>query len=151
MLVIGIGHPERGDDGAGVAVVRLLGGHVGQNVRLLEMPSNVSRLLDCWDGADAVVVVDAMSSGATPGTVRRFDAAAASLPARAFRPSSTHGFGVAEVIELARTLGRLPRRLLVVGIEGACFDAGCGLSAPVENAVRDVVGSVERTAGSGSI
>ena len=146
VLVIGVGNPERGDDGAGIAVVRRLRGRVERPASLIEVRSDVTRLLDCWGPSDSVVLVDAMSSGATPGTVRRFDAAAAPLPARAFRGGSTHGFGVAEVIELARTLGRLPRRLLVVGIEGACFDAGCGLSAPVEHAVRDVVGSVERTA-----
>jgi len=144
VLVVGIGNPERGDDGAGVAVVRRLRGRIGRGVRLLELPSNVSRLLDCWDGADAVVLVDAMSSGATPGTVQRFDAAAAPLPSRAFPGGSTHGFGVAEAIEIARALGRLPRQLVVYGIEGACFGDEHGLSAPVEAAVRDLTGSLER-------
>lgn len=144
LLVIGLGNPDRGDDGAGVAVVRLLGGHVDPAVRLIEMPSNVSRLLDCWGAFEAVVLVDATSSGAPPGTVRRFDATAAPLPARAFRCGSTHGFGVADVIELARALGRLPRRLVVYGIEGERFRAENRLSAPVAAAVRDLAGSLAR-------
>ena len=48
---------------------------------------------------------------------------------------STHALGVAEAIELGRALGRLPRRLLVFGIEGGSFDAGAGLSPEVERAV----------------
>ena len=47
----------------------------------------------------------------------------------------THAFGLAETIELARALDRLPARLLVYGIEGACFEAGDELSPPVRAAV----------------
>src|SRR5215207_5591238 len=48
---------------------------------------------------------------------------------------STHAFGVADAIELARTLGRLPARLEIYTIEGADFTAGAGLSPPVAAAV----------------
>ena len=144
LLVIGVGNPDRGDDGAGLAVVRRLRGRVGPAVRLLEVRSNVSRLIDGWDGSDAVVLVDATSSGLPPGTVRRFDVTAAPLPVRAFHGGSTHGFGVAEVVEVARALGRLPRRLIVYGIEGARFGREKGLSTPVAAAVRDVAGSLEQ-------
>jgi len=143
VLVIGVGNPDRGDDGAGVAVVRHLRGRVGPGVRLIELPSNLTRLVDCWHASDVVVLVDATSSGAAPGTVRRFDATSAPLPARTFQGHSTHGFGVAEAIELARALGRLPRQLVVYGIEGARFGAETGLSAPVEVAARDVARSLE--------
>jgi hydrogenase maturation protease len=50
--------------------------------------------------------------------------------------SSTHAFGVAEAVELARELGRLPGRLEVYAIEGADFSAGAELSAEVASAVR---------------
>ena len=66
--------------------------------------------------------------------MHRLDAAAAPLPATVAR-GSTHAFGLAETIELARTLGRLPQRLTVYGIEGGCFDAGDELSPPVRAAV----------------
>jgi len=144
VLVIGVGNPERGDDGAGIATVRRLRGRVEPAVRLLELPSNVLRVIDGWVGADAVVLVDAMSSGAAPGTIRRFDATAGPLPAPAFSGGSTHGFGVAEAVELARSLGRLPGRLVVYGIEGARFGPERGLSAPVAAAVREVAASLEQ-------
>jgi len=144
VLVVGIGNPDRGDDGVGVVVVRRLRGRVGPDVRLIEMPSDVMRLVDCWSPSDTVVLVDATCSGAPPGTVRRLDATAAPLPARVFGGSSTHGFGVAEAVELARALGRLPRQLVVYGIEGARFGAETGLSATVEAAARDLAGALER-------
>ena len=99
-----------------------------------EHEGDCASLLDTWAGATHVVIVDAAVSGATPGTVRRFDARAEPLPARALR-SSTHGFGVPEAIELARSLGRLPDRLEVYAVEAGDLGAGPGLSPAVEAAV----------------
>ena len=67
-------------------------------------------LIEDWAGADAVIVVDAVSSGAPPGTIHRLDPLAEPIPA-ALSQGSTHAFGLAETIELARTLDRLPPRL----------------------------------------
>ena len=141
ILVLGIGNPDRGDDGAGVAVVRHLHGHVGRGVTLLAVSSDVTRVMDAWTSSDTVVLVDATSSGAPPGTVRRFDATADALPVRTFRGGSTHGLGVAEVVELARGLGRLPDRLIVFGIEGGRYDGGT-LTPAVERAVRAVARAI---------
>jgi hydrogenase maturation protease len=88
-----------------------------------------------------VVVVDAAQSGAPPGTVRRFDARAAPVPARLLR-SSTHAFGVPDAIELARTLGRLPAALDVYAIEGAAFAAGDRLTPSVERAAEDLAAAL---------
>jgi hydrogenase maturation protease len=139
VLVIGVGNDGRGDDAAGLVVVRRLAGRVGPSVSLVEAGPDLTSLLDAWQGASAVVVVDAMTSGAAPGTLRRFDAAWVPLPARAFRATSSHAFGVAEIIELARALGRLPPRVVVYGIEVERMDAGAALTPAVEAGVRDAV------------
>lgn len=140
-LVVGIGNPDRGDDGAGIAVVRHLRGQVGRGVRLLEVSSDPTRAIDAWTSSDTVVLVDAMSSGAPAGTVRRFDVTGDALPAPGFRGGSTHGLGVTEVVELARVLGRRPSRLIVFGIEGGRY-AGGTLTPAVERAVRDVARAI---------
>ena len=76
--------------------------------------------------------MDAVSTGAEPGTLHRFDATAEPLPAELFR-SSTHALGVADAVELARELDRLPARLAVYGIEGENFETGEGLTPAVED------------------
>ena len=91
-------------------------------------------LIEEWTGADGVIVVDAVSSGAPAGTIHRLDPLSAPIPA-ALSQGSTHAFGLAETIELARALDRLPDRLLVYGIEGERFEAGDELSPPVSAAV----------------
>ena len=52
-----------------------------------------------------------------PSLDRSLDARTSRLPMGQFR-CSTHALGVAEAIELARALDRLPRKLIVFGIEG---------------------------------
>jgi hydrogenase maturation protease len=133
-VVIGVGNAMRGDDAAGVEVALRLRG-----VACDEEPS---RLIEAWEGADAAVLVDTVVSGAAPGTIHRFDASEEPIPARALR-SSTHAIGLAETIELARALGRLPKSVVVYGIEGASFEAGAPLSPEVEAAVSRLVTTIE--------
>jgi hydrogenase maturation protease len=133
MMVIGVGTRWAGDDAAGLAVARRVGGR--------ELEGDPTSLLDTWAEANHVVVVDAAASGAPPGTIRRFDAHNGPLPARLMR-SSTHALGVPEAIELARALGRLPARLEVFAIEGAGFTAGAELSPAVEQAVGELAASL---------
>ena len=100
-----------------------------------------TRLLESWRNADAVILIDAVQSGARPGTVHRLEAVEQPVP-RALLRCSTHAFGIAEAIELARALRQLPPRLVIYGIEGQTFAAGAGLSVAVAQAVPEVIARV---------
>jgi len=50
--------------------------------------------------------------------------------------------GIADAVELARALGRLPGRLIVYGNEGETFDAGVELAPAVAAPVALVAGSL---------
>jgi hydrogenase maturation protease len=145
-VVIGIGNRLRGDDAAGVLVAESLSPRVPEGVEVVSCDEEPSRLMDAWEGAESVLLVDTVSSGAAPGTLHRFDAGEEAVPARTFR-SSTHAIGIADTIELARALGRLPRRVRVYGIEGGSFETGGSLTPAVESAVaflvRDVLAGLE--------
>jgi len=130
-LVIGAGNDLRRDDAAGLDAARLARA-AGVDAR--EARGDLSGLADAWSGTDRVILVDAVRSGAPPGTIHRFDATASPLPA-VFARGSTHAFGVPEAVELARALGRMPRSLVVYGIEGSDFAHGNGMSPEVERAV----------------
>jgi hydrogenase maturation protease len=144
-VVVCVGNEFRGDDGAGPAVATHLGEHAA-HLDVVVCRQEPSRLLDAWEGADVAIVVDAVSAGAPPGTIHRFDASDHALPATVFR-GSTHALGIGEVIELARALGRLPRRVLVYGIEGARFDAGEPLTPEVSEAVGSLAAELAEEAG----
>jgi hydrogenase maturation protease len=147
-LVIGIGNPDRGDDAAGVAVARRVREAASRRVvTVAELIGDQLALLDAWEGAKKVYVINAVRSGGVPGTVYSFDARQ-SLDTR-FRHRGTHTFSLADVIELPRALDRLPARLIGYGIEGAAFERGAGLSPAAEAAVRTVTSRLlqELTAG----
>jgi len=137
VVVVGMGSEYRRDDGAGPAVAHRVAGHCA-GVAALGPIAEPLDLLGLWDGADLAVVVDAVRSGAEPGTVRVIELAAEPERARADDPpgtTSTHGIGLAGVLRLARAVGRAPARVVVVGIEGADFGQGTGLSPAVDRAV----------------
>ena len=129
-LVIGVGNPDRGDDAVGRAVAARLKGRLPGDIEVLEETGEMTALLECLEEADEAWLVDASASGAAPGTIRRFDVAVAPLP-NAVMAMSTHGFGMAEAIEMARAMGSLPATCIVFAVEGASFEAGESLSEPV--------------------
>jgi hydrogenase maturation protease len=130
IVLIGVGNPFRGDDGVGRAVVQQLRAAVPPGVIVMEETGDGAELLSAWEKADCVILVDAVQSGASPGTLHRLDALNEKLPSW-FSHASTHAFGIAEAIELARSMGDLPANLIVYGIEGLDFSAGTELSPEV--------------------
>ncbi len=137
-LVIGIGNPDRGDDAVGIAVARGLSQRALPGLRIAETGGDMLGLLDLWAGAGRVVLVDAAGPAGRPGRIHRLDPTAGALP-RDLSLGSTHGFGLAETLELARTLGRLPPRITILAIEAAGFAHGAALSAPVAAAVDEAI------------
>lgn len=131
-VVVGIGQDVAGDDGVGLAVARVLGAR-GAAVR---ESADASILLALVEEGRRVVVIDAVVGGGAPGEVIRLDVRAlASGPA----PLSSHGIGVAEALELARTLygeGAVARVEIVgVAIDRPAAGARIGLSPAVAAAV----------------
>jgi hydrogenase maturation protease len=134
MLIIGCGNRERSDDGAGILVAERLR-ELG-----IEAETRIGEALDlmeAWNGADDVILVDAVLTGAPVGTLQAWDGRQPLASVRA--NASTHGLGVAEAIELAQVLDRLPTRLRVYGIEGRRFEPSAEISPEVQSAVEEVV------------
>jgi hydrogenase maturation protease len=137
LLIIGVGNFYRHDDAVGLVVARLLRATNLQRVAVIEESGEGAALMETWKGADTVVLIDAVHSGAEPGTIHRFEAHAQPIPSEFFH-YSTHAFSLAEAIELARALGWLPPCVIVYGIEGKNFEVGVGLSPEVAKAVSEV-------------
>ena len=130
-VIVGLGQPAAGDDGVGLLVARVLAGR-GHDTR---ESADASILLALLDDQRRIVVVDAVVDGGVPGTVLELDAGAlASGPT----PLSSHGLGVAEALEIARTLYGA-QALAGVHIVGVAIDrparAMLGLSPAVAAAV----------------
>jgi len=133
-LLIGMGNPLRGDDAAGLLVARALRERGASGWDVLELEGEPVDLIEAWEGAELALVADAVAPAGEPGRVHEIDAVAGPLPA-ALAGASTHALGLAEAIELARALERLPRRLTVFGIEAEGFALGAEPCAAVRTTV----------------
>lgn len=145
VLILGIGNADRGDDAAGIEVARRVGGAVGPDITVRIHGGDGAGLIEAWDGFERVVLVDAVRSGAAPGSILRLEASAGPLPSR-LGGASTHLLGVAEAVELARVVGRLPRHLTLIAIEAHEFAYGAPLSPQVEAAVETVANELRALA-----
>ncbi len=136
-FLIGIGNPHRGDDAAGLLVLDRL----KNDFESLKHDGEPAALIDAWQGHDDIILVDAVSSGAGAGEIFELDLQKESLP-DIFAQSSTHSFGVAEAVELARALGKLPPAIFFYGIAGENFSIGGDVSPEVEKSVAAVAQSI---------
>lgn len=139
ILVIGVGNIFRGDDGVGPTVAARLRQLVPPGVTVLEQSGEGTSLMAAWENATYAIVVDAVQSGAEPGTIHRLDVSEKPIPANYGSHFSGHAFGVAGAVEMARLLDKLPQRLVVYGIEGLTFATGQGLSSGVNGVVETAV------------
>jgi len=145
VLVLGVGNAERGADAAGPLTAQRLFAARDPAVEVRTLAGEAAELIDAWTGRRAVVVIDAVVTGASPGTLHRWDAVH-DAPDVPLRETSSHGFGLGQAIELARALGRLPPVLIVYGIEGARFDLGEPPGAAILAAVERAAAAVRREA-----
>lgn len=150
-LVIGIGQEFRGDDAAGLLVARCLRELPECHVLVLENSGSIIHLLDAWQEAEVVILVDAIRGGGRPGEIYRFPVHEAALPAELFPAASTHAWGVAQAVALGQAIHRLPPYLVVYGIEGQQFGLGLepspGVAQAVPEAARRILREIQELQG----
>ena len=137
MVVIGVGNRVRRDAGVGPAVVdRLRAMHLDGAV-LAESDGEAAALIMLWDRQRLALLVDAMQADPPhPGRVHRLVVPRPAV--ERIRAVRAHAADVGDAVEIARSAGRLPYRLVVFGIEAADLGEGRGLSPAVQRAAAAV-------------
>jgi hydrogenase maturation protease len=152
VLVAGIGNVLLADDGFGVEVARRLAEReLPLGVKVADFGiRGMDLAYELQEDYDAAVLVDAVPRGEPPGTLYVIEP---DLDGDGGDGLDPHGMSPVRVLGLARVLGTLPPRILVVGCEPAVV-MGPGdeelvmeLSAPVRAAVEEAVGLVESLLG----
>lgn len=134
-LVVCIGNELVADDAVGHAIfTQLVQSGLPDTIRLEYCGVGGIALLELLTGQDELLlVVDAVQLGAAPGTIQIWSWN--ELPTIAEGNAiSAHGIGLKDTISIGLTLypERMPKRILLVGIEGRCFDQ---LGSPMTPAV----------------
>lgn len=136
-LVIGLGNYGRGDDAAGLLAARRVREARLPHVPVFLCPGDCSRLLEMWSGAEHVLLIDAVSSGADAGTMHKWDLKSGRLESSWFSVS-THAFTLLDAIALAKALKQVPENLWIYGIEGRQFRVNGEISPEVQSAIETV-------------
>ncbi len=143
VLVAGVGNVLRGDDGFGPAVTRLLSDDMPDGVEVIETGiGGIALLQELMTGCDGLILVDAVDQGEAPGTVifMRPD-----VPEAVHVPD-VHLANPDRVLSMAKTMGVLPERVIIVGCQVSSVDTlGEGLSPEVERALAIAVKKIKET------
>ncbi len=138
-IVLGLGNPLMGDDGAGLEALEALrrGYDFGLGVTLEDGGTLGLALLPVVEDAGSLLVLDAVRLGGQPGTtvVREGD----EIPRCLSLKLSPHQAGFRETLALAELRGNLPPRLALVGVEVTDAQYAQPLSLNVENALPAMV------------
>lgn len=138
IVVIGVGDPHRRDDGVGPAVAERLRPQRLPGVRVEICHGDTAGLMELWDGASLAVVVDALrGQPTTPGRVHRIVVGSSSR-----RHLQTPRLDFSDVVDQARTQGRMPDRLIVFAVEAGDVGVGSGLTPAVAAAAGRVAAEI---------
>jgi hydrogenase maturation protease len=139
--VVGIGSAN-GDDAAAWQAVKLVRDALDTHNRVeFHLVDGAERLLDILDGRGTLILVDALKASSEPaGSIHRLGWPDDRIPL--LRGGSTHGMGPAEALELADTLGLLPRWVVIFGVEAKDLSGGGDICPPVAAALPELARSI---------
>jgi hydrogenase maturation protease len=153
ILILGLGNPLVTDDSVGLRVAAEVKALVADRpgVEVGEDYWGGLRLMERMVGFEAAIVIDAICTGAPPGTIHRLGVH--SIPTQ--RSASSHDVNLPTALALGRHAGvALPcdEKILLVGIEAAdilSFGEQCtpAVQAAIAPAVREVVEALDRLVG----
>jgi hydrogenase maturation protease len=115
-VVLGLGNVFMRDDGIGIHVAREVRQRdLGTEVDVYDYQEMDLTLLEYFQGASKIVVVDALKSGNPPGTVSKYliaprEDTLTQLP-------SLHGLQLFDLFDLAQQAGLLSCPVIIVGVE----------------------------------
>ena len=142
VLVAGVGNVLRGDDGFGPAVTELLHG-LPEGAEVVETGTGgIALLQELMVGCSGLILIDAVDRGAQPGTLFYIEPEVE----LGVHVPDVHLANPARVLSMAKTMGVLPERVVIIGCQPEDTEELCqGLSPCVQRALASAVQKIEET------
>lgn len=141
-VVLGVGNELFQDEGVGVHTVRILQTKLTpSNGEVKAIDSGTSP--DIWpliDGANKLIIVDAVRGGCEPGTIYRFTPQ--QIVADRGLITSVHQMGILENLSLMELVGGKPEETVIIGVEPAELEPGLELSAKLQARMPKIIQTV---------
>src|SRR5690242_121821 len=128
ILVLGIGNLLMTDDGIGVRAIQLLTERYRfpEQVTVVEGGTLGLDLLPQVQDAERLLIVDAVETGAAPGTLVRY--AGDMIPLTPEGRLSPHQLGLKDLLTLAAVLGSAPEETVLWGVQPESVTVGLDLT-----------------------
>ncbi len=144
VAVVGIGNVLMGDEGAGVHALTALqrGYSIAENVdvRLIDGGTMGLDLLPFIEGADRLLLIDAVNAGKKPGELIIVEDQ--DVPSFLSGKLSAHQIGVPDLLFSARFLDILPRDICLIGVQPKMMEMDMELSPELRAAISPLVDAV---------
>lgn len=143
-LVLGLGNILLSDEGVGVRVVERLAARyrLPETVEVLDGGTSGMDLMDAVAGRECLIVADAVSADASPGTVLRF--ADEEVQAAFQTRFSPHQLGLCDLLAALTLTDEAPRRVILIGVVPEDLSLGTELSETAAAACSRAVTMVAR-------
>lgn len=144
IIIIGIGNTLYSDEGVGVHIIPYLENALSDydNVEVIEGITDGIKLLGPIEEADYLIIVDAVNAGKDSGSI--ITLLNDEIPAYFGIKMSIHQIGLQEVLNAARIRERLPKEMVLIGIQPHILDLGLALSDVVESSIPKVIELVKK-------
>lgn len=139
VTILGIGNILLMDEGAGVRVIEKLleEYHVPDGVDVIDGGTMGLELLPYVEDKEHVIIVDVVKSGNPPGAVVRIEGS--DVPVFLSSKISPHQLGLSDLLAVAQITGRMPRHVVLIGIEPERIDTGLDLSGTIQSKIDTLV------------
>ncbi len=141
-IVLGSGNELMCDEGVGVHAVRALQERIdpaGASIELIEggTSPDIAHLIQ---GADRLVIIDAVKGGCEPGTIYRLPPDA--IMSGSDIATSVHQIGIVDNLNMMKLLGDMPGQTIIIGIEPARVEIGLDLSETLQQKMPKLIETV---------
>lgn len=142
IVIVGIGNILLSDEGIGVYVINEL--------KNLQLPANVEvhdcgtgglSILNVLDKAEKAVIIDAVKGGGSPGSIYSFTLDEILTEDRRLKMTSLHDLDLTTALKIAELthIYKLPREIVVIGVEPASIEMGMELSPQIRRTIPKII------------
>src|SRR3990167_9711690 len=142
ILILGIGNILLKDEGVGVKVIERLKRDYKfpSNIELIDGGTAGFGLIDLLEGAEHLIIVDAVQGNDEPGSIYRFKFE--DMPSSISKKFSPHQIGILETLILIKMLGKIPDTTIIAIQPKDCSNWGTELTPEIEDKIPNIVNLV---------
>jgi len=154
IVVLGVGNLLLRDEGVGVQIVKMLHKDDLSYPNLAIIDGGTSpEIMSLVEGADKLIIIDAVKGGKEPGTIYRFTiddvdlgspcsaedcAAHKDTGLQVYQKLSLHQIDIVDNLRMLSLIGKQPRNIVIIGIEPRTIEPGLELSSEIQSKIPEI-------------